>query len=144
MKTFKVAGFYLAGQNNAQEIRLLDGLIINREDEKQSWLIELFVDPCYEELLRSYEKQKDELKVQVIITHPSNDPALFSAQIRALNKLENGINVLFEGELLHMRNEYAKQILADLVHEGLEGEELIETFDIYLRQRKNARSDKTS
>ena len=45
MKTFKIAGFYLAWQGDAQEIELLDGLIINREDDKRSWLIELFVDP---------------------------------------------------------------------------------------------------
>ncbi|HEY9577792.1 MAG TPA: YwpF family protein [Pseudobacillus sp.] len=142
MKSFKIAGFYLAEQDDAQEIELLDGLIINREDDKQSWLIELFVHPKYEEMFREFEKQEDELKVQVLITHPNNDPALFSAQVRDLNTLEDGISVLLEGRLKQMRNEYAKQVLSDLVDKGFSGENLVNTFNTRLKQRKNAPSSK--
>lgn len=142
MKSFKIAGFYLAEQDDAQEIELLDGLIINREDDKQSWLIELFVHPKYEEMFREFEKQEDELKVQVLITHPNNDPALFSAQVRDLNTLEDGISILLEGRLKQMRNEYAKQVLSDLVGKGLSGENLVNTFNTRLKQRKNAPSSK--
>lgn len=142
MKTFKIAGFYLAGQNEAQEIELMDGLIINREDDKHSWLIELFVHPKYEEVFRQCEKQEDELKVQVLITHPNNDPALFSARMRGLNHLEGGLSILLEGRLRQMRNEYAKQVLSDLVYKGLSGENLIDTFNTCLKQRKNAPSVK--
>ncbi|KAB7707447.1 hypothetical protein F9802_06755 [Bacillus aerolatus] len=142
MKTFKIAGFYFAGQNDAQEIKVMDGLIINREDDKRSWLIELFVDSAYEGILREHENHEDDLKVQVIITHPDNDPALFSARMRELNKLENGISVLFEGKLMQMRTEYAKQVLSDLVQEGLEGDDLIDTFSTYLKKRINTPSVK--
>ncbi|OCA88862.1 YwpF family protein [Pseudobacillus wudalianchiensis] len=142
MKTFKIAGFYLAEQDEPQEIELLDGLIINREDDKRSWLIELFVHPKYEELFQELEKQEDELKVQVLITHPNNDPALFSARVRELNTLEDGISVLLEGRLRQMRNEYAKQVLSDLVGKGLSGENLLNTFNTHLKQRKNAPSAK--
>lgn len=142
MKSFKIAGFYLAEQDDAQEIELLDGLIINREDDKQSWLIELFVHPKYEEMFREFEKQEDELKVQVLITHPNNDPALFSAQVRDLNTLEDGISILLEGRLKQMRNEYAKQVLSDLVGKGFSGENLVNTFNTRLKQRKNAPSSK--
>ncbi|KMY55648.1 hypothetical protein AC623_18345 [Bacillus sp. FJAT-27231] len=140
MKTFKIAGFYLAEQDEPQEIELLDGLIINREDDKRSWLIELFVHPKYEELFRELEKREDELKVQVLITHPNNDPALFSARVRELNTLEDGTSVLLEGRLRQMRNEYAKQVLSDLVGKGLSGENLVNTFNTHLKQRKNAPS----
>ncbi|MEK4027742.1 MULTISPECIES: YwpF family protein [Bacillaceae] len=142
MKTFKIAGFYLAGQNEAQEIELLDGLIINREDDKRSWLIELFVHPKYEEVFHQCKKQEDELKVEVLITHPNNDPALFFAQVRGLNHLEGGLSILLEGRLRQMRNEYAKQVLSDLVHKGLSGEDLIDSFNTCLKQRKNAPSVK--
>ncbi|KZR57571.1 YwpF family protein [Pseudobacillus badius] len=136
MKTFKIAGFYLAWQGDAQEIELLDGLIINREDDKRSWLIELFVDPTYEEAFRQHENQ-EEMKVQVLITHPNNDPALFSAQMREMNILQDGINILLEGKLRQMRNEYAKQVLSDLISQGISGEELVDAFNNRLKQRKN-------
>ncbi|GLY09041.1 YwpF family protein [Pseudobacillus badius] len=136
MKTFKIAGFYLAWQGDAQEIELLDGLIINREDDKRSWLIELFVDPKYEEAFRQHENQ-EEMKVQVLITHPNNDPALFSAQMREMNILQDGINILLEGKLRQMRNEYAKQVLSDLISQGISGEELVDAFNNRLKQRKN-------
>ncbi|KIL78644.1 YwpF family protein [Bacillus badius] len=136
MKTFKIAGFYLAWQGDAQEIELLDGLIINREDDKRSWLIELFVDPKYKEAFRQHENQ-EEMKVQVLITHPNNDPALFSAQMREMNILQDGINILLEGKLRQMRNEYAKQVLSDLISQGISGEELVDAFNNRLKQRKN-------
>lgn len=142
MKTFKIAGFHLAGQDNTQEIELLDGLIINREDEKRSWLIELFVHPRYEEVFRKYENQEEGLKAEVLITHPNNDPALFSTRLRGLNVLESGISVLLEGKLQHMRNEYAKQVLSDLVQQGLTGDRLVDQFNTNLKQRKNAPSIK--
>lgn len=136
LKTFKIASFLLADENEAREVEMIDGLIINQEDDKSTWLIELFVDPVHEPLFHSYEQQ-EELTVQVHITHRSNDPALLSVQIKAINKLEKGTSVLLEGILLQRRNEYAKQVLSELIDEGLEGKELVETFSTYLQQRKN-------
>ncbi|WP_338751940.1 YwpF family protein [Bacillus sp. FJAT-52991] len=138
MKTFKVAGFFLNEPNQLREIKLIDGLIINKEDDKQAWLIELFVSKDYEEVFSHYQKQEDEMNVQVLISHPNNDPATFTAEMRDMKTLESGINILLEGRLQQMRTEYAKRTLEKLVKEGIEGDALIETFNQSMQRRRNA------
>ncbi|OZI13445.1 hypothetical protein CEW92_01025 [Bacillaceae bacterium SAS-127] len=137
MKTFKIAGFFVNECAQLHEIKLVDGLIINKEDEKRTWLIELFVSKDYEETFSDYQKREDELNVQVLISHPNNDPAIFTAEMRDMKILDNGINVLLEGKLQKMRNEYAKQVLGKLVKEGLEGNALIEAFNQSIQRRHN-------
>ncbi|MGM7634713.1 YwpF family protein [Bacillus sp. Hm123] len=99
MKTFKIAGFFINESAQLHEIKLIDGLIINKEDEKHTWLIELFVSKDYEEVFSDYQKREGELSVQILISHPNNDPAIFTAEMRGMKTLENGITVLLEGKL---------------------------------------------
>lgn len=136
LKTFKVAAFFLEKQGELLPIPIQDGLIINREDEQQSWLIELFLDEKEEQSIRPFEG-KEQVQARVAITHRGNDPALFDVAIRSFQPLEKGISVLLDAQLRQMRNEYAKQVLHSLVEQGLEGEELLDTFTRVLRKRPN-------
>ncbi len=57
MKTFKLKKLIVKEGIEAKllqhEIKLLDGLIINREDEQNRWLIEAFIDQSYLEFFLS-------------------------------------------------------------------------------------------
>jgi len=44
MKTFKLVSLQFIEDQDAKDIDFIDGLIINKEDEKRTWLIELFTD----------------------------------------------------------------------------------------------------
>ncbi|OMP66607.1 YwpF family protein [Domibacillus epiphyticus] len=108
MKTFKVAEVFLKKDKNVIKIPLKDGLIINREDEKGTWLIELFLDVKDERLIQSF-KYETEITAHVAITHRDNDPAIFSVSVSTIQKLDHGISVLFDAKLDQIRNEYAKK-----------------------------------
>ncbi|WP_046174569.1 YwpF family protein [Domibacillus indicus] len=133
MKTFKVAAFFIEKNEQLISIPLQDGLIINREDEQQSWLIELFLTEEGVQTVQSFEQDK-QLAVRIAISHRGNDPARFYAAIRSFQTLREGTSVLFDAQLRQMRNEYAKQLLHSLVEEGLEGEQLVTAFSEAIRK----------
>ncbi|MGG3449036.1 YwpF family protein [Domibacillus aminovorans] len=134
MKTFKVAEFFLEKEEISHKIPLKDGLIINREDEKQSWLIELFLDESEELSIRRFHHISS-LTARIAITDRGNDPAIFSVSMRGIQKLDHGISVLFDAQLRQRRNHYTKQVLDSLLKQGLEGEELLNTFTDTIRKR---------
>jgi hypothetical protein len=136
MKTFRVAEIFLKNEENLHKIPLKDGLIINREDEKRTWLIELFLDESEEISIHRFKNVSD-LTALIAITHRGNDPATFSVSMRNIHKLDHGISVLFDAQLRQMRNEYAKQVLDSLLQQGLEGEELLQTFTDTIQKRPN-------
>ncbi|WP_203363517.1 YwpF family protein [Bacillus sp. REN10] len=137
MKTFKIAGFFLNKDEQLQEITLIDGLIINKEDDKRTWLIELFVNKDDESFFLDCQKREGDMNVQILISHRNNDPAVFLAEMRDMKMLDGGISILLEGRLQQMRNEYAKQVLESLIHKGVEGNDLIEAFNQSLQRRRN-------
>ncbi|MCP3761453.1 YwpF-like family protein [Domibacillus sp. A3M-37] len=136
MKTFKVAAFFIEKNGELIPITLQDGLVINREDEQRSWLIELFLNEEDVQAVRAFEQDK-QLTVRIAISHRGNDPAMFNAAIRSFQPLELGTSVLFDAQLRQIRNEYAKQVLHSLIEQGLEGEKLIEVFSEAIRKRPN-------
>ncbi|MBM7648382.1 hypothetical protein JOC78_001324 [Bacillus ectoiniformans] len=137
MKTFKIAGFFINDHSEIKEVELIDGLIINREDEHRSWLIEVFMSESYNDTLQKIQHQEEAIEVHALITHPDNDPAIFSVQLREVTYLTSGISAIFEGRLLQMRNEYAKQVLADLIEEGVSDQDLLDSFNTRIQKRKN-------
>lgn len=140
MKTFKVAAFFFEKKGKLIPVPLQDGLIINREDEKRSWLIELFLNEEDVQAVLAFEQDKP-LTVRIAISHRGNDPAMFTVSIRSFQPLEKGTSVLFDAQLRQIRNEYAKQVLHSLVEQGLEGEQLLETFSEAIRKRPNVPND---
>ncbi|WP_309089228.1 YwpF family protein [Domibacillus sp.] len=134
MKTFKVAAFFFEKEGEVTPVPLQDGLIINREDEQRSWLIELFLQEEDVQLVRTFE-QEEQLTARVAISHRGNDPAMFTVSIRSFELLKDGTSILFDAQLRQMRNEYAKQVLHSLVEEGLSGEKLLEAFTEALHSR---------
>ena len=137
MKTFKVAAFFFEKNGELVPIPLQDGLIINREDEQRSWLVELFLREEDVQTVHAFKREK-QLTARVAISHRGNDPAMFTVSIRSFQLLEGGTSVLFDAQLRQMRNEYAKHMLHALVEKGLEGEDLLQAFSQALRSPPKA------
>lgn len=136
MKSFKIVSLQVLVDGNMKDIELEDGLIINKEDGKKTWIIEGFISKEYYDFFRAAQQSPNALDVQVVITHESNDPAPFSTHVRGIKQFENHISVLLEGYLRVKRSNYAELLLSDIVREGFTGEELIEEF----RKRMNKKT----
>ncbi|MCA1055142.1 YwpF-like family protein [Rossellomorea aquimaris] len=128
MKTFKVISLQVVDNDDLQDFDIEDGLIINKEDENRTWLVETYMPEKYIDFFRRAQQQSDDLEIQVVISHKANDPAAFMTSIRGIKKMNGRISVLFEGHLKKQRNEYAELLLDDLVQKGYSGEQLIKEF----------------
>jgi hypothetical protein len=128
MKTFKLVALEVVDGGNTVEIPLEDGLIINKENERASWLLEAYTDLSLYDYFQKIHEQSREIIVQAVITKRENDPAYFQTKIASLNKFENHISVLFEGQLRRNRSDYSELLLDSLLEKGLGGQALLEEF----------------
>ena len=71
------------------EVPLEDGLIINKENERASWLLEAYTDLTLYDYFKKIHEESREVIVQAVITKRDNDPAFFQTKISSLNKFEN-------------------------------------------------------
>lgn len=128
MKTFKLISLNLVKEEELLDIPLEDGLIINKEDEHNTWLMEAYTDKSFYDLFHEAVKNQTELLVQVVITKKDNDPAPFKVKARSLQSFDKNISVLLEGTLKRSRSNYSELLLDDLLQKGLSGNELMEEF----------------
>lgn len=136
MKTFKLVAFYLEDkQGELVQIPIEDALIINKENEKREWLIEIFIKREHLKTFEQYEKD-EQVSVEVVITHPDNPPANFVMKLKSLTKMDDYASVLLEGGLNRNRGGFAERLLVKLVDAGLSGEELLKEFKGQLRGKK--------
>ncbi|MFI8687661.1 YwpF-like family protein [Rossellomorea sp. NPDC077527] len=128
MKTFKVISLQVVENDELRDFELVDGLIINKEDGQKTWLVETYLSNEYIEFFQGAQQSKEDLEIQVVISHKANDPAAFMMSIRCIKEMDDHISIMFEGKLKKQRNEYAEILLDDLVQKGYTGEELIRQF----------------
>jgi hypothetical protein len=128
MKTFKVISLQVVNNDELHDFDIEDGLIINKEDGNSTWLVETYMSYKYIDFFRQVQQQKDDLEIQVVISHKANDPAAFLTSIRGIKKINDRMSILFEGKLKKQRNEYAELLLDDLVQKGYSGDELVKEF----------------
>ena len=136
MKTFKIVTLQILENKYARDIPLTDGLIINKENEDQEWIIEAYIDKKFEDLFQKRYQENKTFEIRVIITHPANDPASFIVNVHTIKRLENHISVLFEGQLSRRRSDYSELLLEDLVKEGYSGEELTKEFKLRIKAKQ--------
>lgn len=127
MKTFKLISLQIIDDSEALDITLHDGLIINKEDERNRWLIEAYVGANYHDFFTKLLQSKKETPAQVVISKKENDPASFTTRVLSVKKIDGRLSVLFEGFLKRSKN-YAELLLSDLIDKGLSGEELLSEF----------------
>ncbi|GGB53529.1 hypothetical protein F3157_20880 [Virgibacillus dakarensis] len=132
MKTFKLKKLEILESVEEDiiqhEIPLLDGLVINREDDLNRWVIEAYLDHTYQTFFEGLQENKDQIMIQVKITKESNAPATFITSIIGINLIGEHINVLFMGTIVDRQKGIIKDMLQELVEEGYQGESLINKF----------------
>lgn len=132
MKTFKLSSLEIV-ENQDDDIVLhgipvLDGLVINREDEQNHWVIEAFMEKAYLEGFHKLNEKDDTVMLQVKITKDTNTPATFISSILSINEIGEQINVIFMGTIVDKRKGIVKDMLKNLIEEGYQGESLYKQF----------------
>lgn len=128
MKTFKLYSLEVLEDDNSVEVPLVDGLILNKEDDRSSWLIEAYTDLSLYDYFCKIAEKDQEIIVEAVITKKENDPAYFQTKICSLLKFEKQISVLLEGHLRRNKSNYSELLLDSLVQKGLAGEPLLAEF----------------
>lgn len=132
MKTFKLVSLEVVEdyQRNIEtdELPLLDGLIINREDDKNQWLIEAYIESGNWDYFQKLKDSSNNVMLYAKISKATNKPAPFLSKIVSLNKVEENMNILFLGTLVDEKKEKVEHILKSLIDEGYQGEELLKKF----------------
>ncbi len=130
MKTFKLLQLEVQGH----DIPLIDGVIINQENSRQSWLLEAFVKEA-DTLFTTLCEQQTVVPARAVISFPDNEPAPFEVVVRAVKPIESGVSILFSGKLVARRSQYAEKLLSSLLAQDLEEEELLTQFKAGMRNR---------
>lgn len=132
MKTFKLKKIeivnYHAATYEVEDIPLIDGLIINREDNEHSWLIEAFVEKEYMDYFTKTQATYDELIVHVKITTDLNEKATCLSKIIGIKEIGDRMNVLFLGKMVDQRTTKLEKYLTEIVEAGHQGEVILEKF----------------
>ncbi|MFD1066077.1 YwpF family protein [Oceanobacillus locisalsi] len=129
MKTFKLRKLVILDYDQGlegTEVNLIDGLIINREDDYDTWLIEGFINRSYWSYFEN--KLHEELMVQATITKDSNEPASFITKMTEMHQIGERMNVMLMGKIIDKQKNDVEQLLSKLVEKGYEGEHLIQKF----------------
>ena len=128
MKTFKLVSLHVETKEEFLEVPLEDGLIINKEDERSSWLIEAYTNQSFHEHFTKLHESQTELVIHATITKKENNPAFFKMKVCSVRNLTTHISILLEGNLKRIRSNYAELLLEDLLAKGLTGDQLKEAF----------------
>jgi len=132
MKTFKLKALEVIEKVDEEMIQnkvpLLDGLIINREDDQNQWVIEAYIDHSYLDYFTALREKNDEVIIQVKITKESNAPAIFMTSIIGVNEIDSRMNVLFKGKIIDRHKDEIEEMLGSLIEEGYQGEDLLMEF----------------
>ena len=128
MKSFKLYSLEVVEDENSVEIPLVDGLILNKEDEHSTWLLEAYTDLSLFDYFKKISEADRDLIIEAVITKKENAPAYFQTKICSLTKFERHISVLFEGHLRRNKSDYSELLLDSLIEKGLEGTELLKEF----------------
>lgn len=137
MKTFKLINLKVVESNDEDlihtEIPLADGLIINREDDDNSWVVEAYTSQVYMDYFKQMQEQ--EVMIQVKISKESNDPAVLLSSINEVNEIGSKMNIVFMGTIIDQRQSKIEGVLEKLVGDGYEGKELLAQFKKILYQQ---------
>lgn|SRR5690625_2025060 len=138
MKTFKLKSLNVLDKKDddiiQHEIPLIDGLIINREDDENQWIIEAYTDHSYVEYFTALKNEQYGIMLQVKISKESNDPAFFSTKIIGINEIGQHMNVLFKGTIIDQRKNEFEEVVKTLIEKGYYGERLLLKFKELMKE----------
>ncbi|WP_062351657.1 YwpF family protein [Bacillus kwashiorkori] len=127
MKTFKLVGLELKKQSGEEvTIDIIDALVINQENESNTWLMECFVKREFLPHFLSFGG--NEFSVRATITKRDNEPAYFRMKVVAAEEMDDFASILMEGNMSYSRGHHSEKLLADLIEKGLSGDDLLAAF----------------
>ncbi|GKV66255.1 MULTISPECIES: YwpF family protein [Sporosarcina] len=141
MKTFKMISVEVMQDDGVLPFPLYDGIIINQENSHRLWVLELFIDEKYKDIMEKWKTEKTILTVRVVISYPGNEPASFIVAVEDWSQIGERISVLMKGRLERARSKYAEHLLEELLEDGLEGDALLEQFETAMWDRPKLRRD---
>ncbi|WP_445488842.1 YwpF family protein [Niallia sp. 03133] len=144
MKTFKLISIQVLIDDKIIPIELVDGLIINKEDDHNHWLIDIYSNHSSVDLFQKINEEKKDMLVHAVITKKENDPAPFEVEVRSIQIFEHTVSILLEGTLKRNRKDYAEMLLDYLLEEGYTGEELSSEFKKLMQSNPQAFLDKNA
>ena len=138
MKSFKLISLQIIRENRQLvDIELVDGLIINKENSSNTWIVEALVKENHYNDLKGYlPNDNEDVRIQVVITKQENDPAVFKTILKTKKLIDGHFNLLFVGTLQNTRSKYAELLLEDLVKKGFTGDLLIKEFKEKIRSKR--------
>lgn len=132
MKTFKLKQLQIVEFHTdaykTVHIPLLDGLIINREDKENRWLIEAYTNSDLLDYFMELKENNSELIIHVKITTELNELATCITSIIDIHQIGDNMNVLLLGTMVDQKTNKLEEILEKLVEEGNRGEDLLNKF----------------
>ena len=136
MKTFKMLSFDLINEDGGLNIPIIDGIVINQENSRKSWILELFLSKDHQSTFEMLKDSNDVFEVHVIISFPDNEPAPFKVMVSDIREIGDGkITVLLKGTIKTRRSKYAEALLKSLLSENLSSDELMQRFTKGMRER---------
>ena len=126
MKSFKIVDIKMQHENNYIILDLMDGIIINKEADKDSWIVEVAISGDFKDILEEFVGT--EVTLLIRITRTSNQPALFEGKFLEMNSINSGISLLFIGDIIQQDPNYAENLLEKLMEENYEGDALLNEF----------------
>ena len=144
MKSFKLISLQVVtSEEELIDVELTEGLVINKEDEHNRWILEGFIHKDYYENLQKAITNQSTVRLQGVITKKENNPATFDTEILTFKQIDDYYSVLFEGHIVSSQNEYAEMLLKKLLSEGLEGDLLVRAFRENIQTRPRITSNPT-
>lgn len=128
MKSFRLISMQIADEDNLTDIEFTEGLIINKEDDSGTWLIEVFVEDRFIPYFENACADQSDIIVQVVITKKDNDPAAFKSKVCSVSRVNGYASILLKGHLTKIQNDYPAMLLEYLLNQGLTGDELLSEF----------------
>jgi hypothetical protein len=110
------------------EVPLDHGLILNKEDERSTWLLEAYTKLSLYDYFKKIDDEKREIIVKVVITKPDNDPVFLQTELSCLQPFKEHISVLLEGQLRRVTKNHSEILLDRLIKQGLTGDDLLAEF----------------
>lgn len=138
MKSFKLISLQIITEKRELiDVELADGLIINKENKSNMWIVEALVEANhYDELKNSLPNDNEEVRIQAVITKKENDPAVFKTVLKTRKLVDGHVSLLFVGNLLNTRSKYAELLLEDLIKKGFTGDQLLKEFKEKIRSKR--------
>ena len=128
MKTFKLISLAVMEDDKSVDVPLDHGLIINKEDEHSTWLLEAYTELSLYDYFKKIADEKREIIVKVVITKADNDPVFLQTKISCLQLFEEHISVLLEGQLRRTTKNHSQILIDRLMKQGFAGEDLLTEF----------------